>query len=60
MNYWECCHPLEVEALRSYSFRSNYNLDLGKKEEERKAQKHLDDLDEDTLNYLRGIEPDQE
>ena len=46
--------------MRSYSVRSNHRLDLGKKEEERKVQKHLDDLNEDTVNYLRGIEPDQD
>ena len=44
-----------MEALRSAAARSNHDIDLGRKEEERKVQKHLDDLNEDVVNYLRGI-----
>ena len=44
-----------MEALRSAAARSNHDIDLGRKEEERTVQKHLDDLNEDVVNYLRGI-----
>ena len=55
LNYWTACSPHEVEALRSSAARSNHDIDLGRKEEERTVQKHLDDLNEDVVNYLRGI-----
>ena len=45
--------------MRFSSTLRNYDLDLGKKEEERKVQKHLDDLNEEVMNYLRGL-TDQE
>ena len=55
LNYWEKCSTKEVEKLRDQSRDNNYDLDLGRKQEERAVQKHMDDLNEDVVNYLRGI-----
>ena len=41
--------------ILTYSRDNNYDLDLGRKQEERAVQKHMDDLNEDVVNYLRGI-----
>ena len=54
MNYWDC-YPGNVEKLRFSMSKTNFDIDLGKKEEEREVQRHLDDLNEDVVNYLRGI-----
>ena len=54
MNYWDC-YPGNVEKLRHSMSKTNFDIDLGKKEEEREVQRHLDDLNEDVVNYLRGI-----
>ena len=55
LNYWDKCSEKEVERLRFHAMMKNYDLDLGHKPEERAVQKHLDDLNEDVVNYLRGI-----
>ena len=34
---------------------NNFDLDIGERIEEREAQKHLDDLSEDLVNFLRGV-----
>ena len=43
-----------MEKLRNSVCKTNFDLDLGKKEPEREVQRHLDDLNEDVVNYLRG------
>jgi len=58
LNYWELCNGEELEELRNAAKFNNYEIDLGFKPEERKIQKHLDDLNEETMNYLRGITED--
>ena len=58
LNYWELCDGEELEELRNAAKFNNYEIDLGFKPEERKIQKHLDDLNEETMNYLRGITED--
>ena len=34
---------------------NNFDLDVGEGIEERETQKHLDDLSEDIVNFLRGV-----
>ena len=55
LNYWESCSDLETEQLRRSVKRNNYDLDVGERLEERETQKHLDDLSDDIVNFLRGV-----
>ena len=59
LNYWDC-YPGTVEKLRNSIYKTNFDLDLGKEEAEREVQRHLDDLNEDVVNYLRGITDEDE
>ena len=34
---------------------NNLDLEVGERMEERESQKHLDDLSEDIVNFLRGV-----
>ena len=49
---------MELEQLRRFVKENNFELDVGEMEEEREAQKHLDDLREDIVNFLRGVNED--
>ena len=55
LNYWENCCKQELEQLRKFVKENNFDLDIGERIEEREAQKHLDDLSEDLVNFLRGV-----
>ena len=46
---------MELEQLRKFVKENNFDLDVGERIEERQAQKHLDDLREDIVNFLRGV-----
>ena len=54
LNYWESCGKQELEQLRRFVKENNFDLDVGEIIEERETQKHLDDLSEDLVNFLRG------
>ena len=55
LNYWESCSRVELEHLREFVKENNFELDVGERLEERETQKHLDDLSEDIVNFLRGV-----
>ena len=46
---------MELEQLRRFVKENNFDLEVGEIIEEREAQKHLDDLREDIVNFLRGV-----
>ena len=46
---------MELEQLRKFVKENNFDLDVGEGIEERETQKHLDDLSEDIVNFLRGV-----
>ena len=46
---------MELEHLREFVRENNFELDVGERLEERETQKHLDDLSEDIVNFLRGV-----
>ena len=55
LNYWESCSKVELEELRRSLREGNVDLDVGESLEERETQKHMDDLSEDIVNFLRGV-----
>ena len=54
LNYWEAISEKDLNRFRRFVSLQNYDLDLGVKHVERAEQKHMDDLNDDLINFLRG------
>ena len=54
LNYWESVSRQELKAFRKEIKEDNFDIDVGIDPVEREDQKHLDDLNDDIINFLRG------
>ena len=54
LNYWECLGTKELERLRSFVEKSNYDLDVGVAPVEQTYLEHMNNLNDDVINYLMG------
>ena len=55
LNYWSACTPEKVERFREMVQQQNLEMEVGVRLADREVQRHLDDLNEDLVNYLRGV-----
>ena len=54
INYWEAVSKKELQKFRNDMNKDNYDIDVGVVHVEREDQKHMDDLNDDIINFLRG------